>query len=123
MQNDVLFVDDDPSMRDMFHAVFEMWGITYDIASSAYEALYKLENKSKYRLIITDINMPGKDGIDFAVELSALGVTAPLIALTGNGGCLRGKEYLFSSIHQKPVRLETFKDSIDKWLNVSAPVA
>ena len=67
----ILYVDDEEINLFIFEA---MLGSTFEIykAGSAADALSILESDSAINLIITDYKMPGKDGITFVKEATAL---------------------------------------------------
>ncbi|MDY6971991.1 MAG: FAD-dependent oxidoreductase [Thermodesulfobacteriota bacterium] len=59
----ILVVDDELIVRDSLKELLEDEGFTVDGAESGHEALIKLE-KSEYQLMLTDIKMPGMDGVE-----------------------------------------------------------
>lgn len=60
----ILVVNDEPEARESIQMLLSCAKYTVTTASSANEALSILE-KEYYPLVITDIMMPGIDGIDF----------------------------------------------------------
>jgi len=52
-------------------------------AANADEAL-ALANKDSFDLAVLDFNMPGRDGLELAAELSALKPGAPLAVISAN---------------------------------------
>lgn len=66
----ILIIDDDKLLCDMYGKKFRDRGAEVDIARSAVEALEKLRAGGTYDLIVFDIVMPGLDGFGF---LEALG--------------------------------------------------
>jgi PAS domain S-box-containing protein len=81
----VLHVDDDPSFLKVAKQCLEMQGeIDIDTVSSVNEASEKLK-KTDYDVIVSDYQMPGKDGLEFLKELREKGNTVPFIVFTGKG--------------------------------------
>jgi PAS domain S-box-containing protein len=81
----VLHVDDDPAFLKVAKQCLEMQGkFEVDTASSVNEALEKLE-KTDYDAVVSDYQMPGKDGLEFLKELREKGNTVPFIVFTGKG--------------------------------------
>ena len=81
----VLHVDDDSGILKIAAQCLEMEGpIQVDTAISVDEALVKLE-KEKYDVVVSDYQMPGKDGLDFLKTLRGKGNTIPFIMFTGKG--------------------------------------
>ncbi len=79
----ILAVDDSASMRQM--VTFTLKGAGYDVqeASDGSEALTIAKSK-KFDLILSDVNMPVMDGIEFVTELRKLGEYkfVPVLMLT-----------------------------------------
>jgi PAS domain S-box-containing protein len=81
----VLHVDDDLGILKVTKQCLEMEGpIHVDMALSVDEALAKLE-RERYDVVVSDYQMPGKDGLDFLKELREKGSTIPFIMFTGKG--------------------------------------
>jgi len=59
----ILIVDDEPLVRDIIAKCLEAEGLECDIADSAETALESLKH-CEYALVVSDINMPGKSGIE-----------------------------------------------------------
>ncbi|MBX3428317.1 MAG: response regulator [Hyphomonadaceae bacterium] len=76
-------VDDDGPMRDSVAFLLAAEGI----ATRAYEsagALLDRRGELEFGCIITDIRMPGMNGLEMVRELKRLGVPHPVIVLTGH---------------------------------------
>ena len=81
----VLHVDDDNGFLKVAKQCLEVQGeIVVDTASSVNEALEKLKKKD-YDAIVSDYQMPDKDGLEFLKELRQKGNTIPFIVFTGKG--------------------------------------
>jgi two-component system KDP operon response regulator KdpE len=76
----VLIVDDDPQIRRVMRTTLEARGNEVDEAGSGEQAL-ELARSEKYDLIILDINLPGKSGVETCREIRTL-ATTPIIMLT-----------------------------------------
>lgn len=64
--------------------ILERKGYAVDAARNGIEALECL-GRQTYDLVITDLNMPGMDGMQLLREMNAMGVHPPTIVLTGHG--------------------------------------
>ena len=62
-QDRVLVVDDEIGMCEFLRYLLEGEGYEVDQAYSADEALAKIENNA-FHVVLTDIKMPGMDGLD-----------------------------------------------------------
>jgi two-component system chemotaxis sensor kinase CheA len=83
----VLFVDDSPFFRNMVAPLLEVAGYEVTTVASADVALKLKEEGAVFDLILSDIEMPGTDGFDFARALrdDAKWGETPIIALTSKG--------------------------------------
>src|SRR3954469_2659683 len=79
----VLVADDDPDIRKVVTANFEAEGITVDAVATGWGAQMRAL-KTKPDLIILDIGMPGRDGLEVMAALRAHTETAdiPVVFLT-----------------------------------------
>ncbi len=66
----ILVVDDDAPMRELIVRFLDREGYQYKKAASAEEALDLLDQE-EFALLISDINMPGKSGIDLLREVNS----------------------------------------------------
>jgi DNA-binding NtrC family response regulator len=81
----VLHVDDDLGLLRIFKQCLEVEAsIQVDTANSVEEAFKKLRKK-KYDVVVSDYQMPIKDGLDFLKELREKGSRIPFIIFTGKG--------------------------------------
>jgi PAS domain S-box-containing protein len=81
----VLHVDDELALLKVAKQCLEMQGpFRVDTASSVEEASAKLE-KERYDAVVSDYQMPGKDGLEFLKELRESGNSVPFIMFTGKG--------------------------------------
>jgi len=79
--NDILVVDDDPAIRALLVEVLRDDGHRLCEAMSATAALAHLRGAS-IDLVVSDINMPGMDGVDLLREVKALRPDTEVIMLT-----------------------------------------
>lgn len=65
----ILLADDDQTTRDLVQRALESEGFNVDIAQDGSEALDSLKaNGSSFDVLVTDVNMPGIDGITLAKQ-------------------------------------------------------
>jgi two-component system, sensor histidine kinase and response regulator len=65
----ILVVDDEPLILDMVQEILNMEGFKTMLANSSEEALDLLDSGKRPNLIVSDINMPGKNGFEFYQEV------------------------------------------------------
>lgn len=80
----VLFVDDDPALRAANSQSLELAGLTVDTFENASDALARIESDFN-GVIVSDIRMPGIDGLEFFQRMRALDPQIPFILITGHG--------------------------------------
>ena len=88
----ILIIDDDPQILDMLRQTLEREGHEIVDASDGKEGL-KLYRENPTDLIITDLIMPEKEGIETIMELRRDFPDVKIIAISG-GGRLDPGQYL-----------------------------
>lgn len=108
----VLIVDDDPALLQALPQALTLRipDITVDTVDSAQEALALLEAHD-YDAIVSDIKMPGMDGLALLTRVQEIRSETPTLLITGHGEhdlavqALRGGAYDFI---QKPIDRDYF---------------
>ncbi len=80
----LLLVDDDIAMRQMLESLFRQQGYVVSEAASASAAL-DLARATDFDVVLSDIKMPGKSGLDLVGELRALLPDTPVVLMTAFG--------------------------------------
>lgn len=80
----VFLIDDDRDLRKAMQQTLELAGFTVSPFASAVEALGAL-NPEFDGVVISDIRMPGLDGLAFFRKVAALDPDLPVILVTGHG--------------------------------------
>jgi signal transduction histidine kinase len=122
MSMQVLIVDDDPAL---LHALPEtvrtrMRDVLVETTDTARDALKRIAEKD-YDAIITDLKMPGMDGLALLNEIRSLRPYTPTLLITGHGEhdlavqALRGGAYDFI---QKPIDRDYFLASLSRAVQV-----
>ena len=81
----ILYVDDDADLRGIVKDQLTGQGFVLDEAEDGSIAIEKL-GKGVYDLMLLDINMPGKSGIDVLKFIKDKGLKCKVIMLTGRVG-------------------------------------
>jgi signal transduction histidine kinase len=114
----ILLVDDDPALLEALPETvrLHMDGVEIDTCDSAREALERIE-ATDYDAIVTDIKMPGMDGLALLLEIKERLPSTPTLLITGHGErdlavrALRGGAYDFI---QKPIDRNYFVASLER---------
>ena len=80
----VFVVDDDPSFRRSAERLLRMAGYEVESFSSAHEFLQRSQ-PDVTACLVTDLRMPGMNGLEFQRELANAGWRTPIIFVTGHG--------------------------------------
>ncbi len=108
----ILIVDDDTALLQALPQALHLRlpGCKVEVSDSAVEALELIKNND-YDAIVSDIKMPGMDGLALLAQIQELRPTTPTLLITGHGDhslairALRGGAYDFI---QKPIDREYF---------------
>ncbi|MFV7643027.1 sigma-54 dependent transcriptional regulator [Shewanella algae] len=80
----VLILDDEPHIGTVLSQLFELEGISAKASTQAKEILRHL-CRDWMGVVITDVNMPGMDGISVMQQIKQLDADLPVILITGFG--------------------------------------
>ncbi len=81
-QSDILLVEDEPVVVNAASRILSSEGFTVDEVPAAEQALKKLHQGS-YKLIISDLMLPGISGIELIKKAKNLNAAIPIIIITG----------------------------------------
>src|SRR5215813_11473831 len=81
----ILIVEDVPDMADLYAMSFRRRGIATALASSGYEALEAIRKDSSIRIVLTDLKMPGMDGVELLEEIKNYDPEIQVVIMTGYG--------------------------------------
>ncbi|MDF2433993.1 MAG: hypothetical protein JWP44_3624 [Mucilaginibacter sp.] len=101
----VLIVDDNATNRRILQLQLEHWKLKTVMASSGVEALQLLKTQAAFDLVITDMQMPGMDGVHLSTSIKILYKDLPIILLSSIGNeTLKQNPGLFKAVLTKPVK-------------------
>lgn len=109
-RNRILIVDDDPTIVDIIRTVLLGKGYHCDSAPDGIEAL-RLCEENVYDAVISDVVMPGMNGLQLTRELTKRNIDAPIMVMTGYGGENAAAEAIeagASEFIEKPFSLAAF---------------
>lgn len=110
----VLAIDDEKAILDMLRRALILFGFRVEIASTGEEGIEKFK-KRKFDLVITDVLMPGVDGIHVLnfIRKSDRSDT-PVIGISGTPWLLQNEK--FDLILDKPFSIKALVDSVKRFL-------
>jgi len=94
----ILIVEDEKKVAKAIKEGTEREGFSASIAVNGEEGFFQL-NSEKFDLVILDLNLPGRDGIEILKTIRQKGVTTPVLILTAR-----------DSVESKVAGLETGAD-------------
>jgi DNA-binding NtrC family response regulator len=125
MMSKVLIIDDDDDMRAMLLQMMEYEGIEAIGASNGKDGLQKI-NAFQPDLVVTDIVMPEKEGLETIIDLLGKLPNLPIIAISG-GGRVGPESYLPMAkelgarfAFAKPLNRKEFMTAVKQCLDTKA---
>ncbi len=107
MKQQILIVEDDLAVRDSMAEFITLSGYECQVAASAEEAIDVLKT-SEYQVVITDITMPGMDGLELT-DIIKKDYDIDVIVMTGYSGQYSYEEAIgkgASDFVFKPIRFQ-----------------
>jgi DNA-binding NtrC family response regulator len=116
----ILVIDDEKSIRDTLKEILEYEDHKVDIAEDGEEGLELFKCK-KYEIVLLDIKMPKKDGIEVLEEIFAHATDVPVIMISGHANIDTAVESIKKGAYdfiEKPLDLNrllvTIRNAMDK---------
>lgn len=108
----ILLAEDNEVNQLLAKGILHFWGLEAKIAVTGFEVLELLEQED-FDLVLMDIQMPGKNGIEAAGEIRRLKnprkSNIPIIALTANA--LKGEEKKYKEVGMDDFLTKPFSES------------
>ncbi len=123
----ILLLEDNLLLRDMLAETLEKAGHTVQQGDDGQSA-YDPELVASFDLMITDLFMPGVDGVDAILQARKAKPDLKIIAISGGGDYLthdflpHTREFGARAILRKPFRMAEFCDTVHKVLSVPEPL-
>jgi len=115
----ILIIDDDVYIRETLRIILERWGYEIEEASNGKTGL-KIHHNNPVDLVIMDIIMPEKEGLETIMELRRDSPEVKIIAISG-GGIIDAQECLYfaeklgaQEIIAKPFGMNELKNTFCK---------
>ncbi len=121
-QGNVLLVDDEDEIREALEELLSAVGYTVSTANSVDNAIHVLEQKMNIEAIVSDMKMPGKQGVEILPYLNKNKRDIPVLFLTGFGTletcqeAVRGGafDYILKPIEDKEKLLIPLRHAVEK---------
>ena len=114
----ILIVDDDNSMRHFISNALERAGHQTVVSSDALSALDTIQSDKNRRfdLLLTDVIMPGMDGIALSKKVSKIDPKLKIMFMTGFSGVVMNRKDLEKDTRMvsKPFHLKDLVNEVEK---------
>ena len=110
----IFIIDDDQNVCNMICKDLEQYGINATCFTNGEDCFRELESK-RCDLLITDLNMPGINGIELMKKVKCLIPYLPIIIITGHGDiptAVSAIKYGAEGFYAKPLEIEKFIQKI-----------
>lgn len=116
----ILIADDEEAVREFVRRAMEHGGYHADVVTDGLQALEALHRGEEYDLLITDIVMPGLDGIELALKAAKDFPDLTILMMTGYAAEKQrayGLESLIHKVLSKPFSLKQITEAVRDALN------
>ncbi|WP_222538722.1 response regulator [Pedobacter polysacchareus] len=115
----IMVVDDNATSLSTLNKQLEYWKLQPIPASSAKQALTMLSLDPGIDLMITDLQMPGMDGVMLAKLMKMRYPLIPILLLSSIGEDFEERQYaLFCSVITKPIRQHILAEQVSNALQI-----
>lgn len=118
----ILFIDDDKYLREAYSEILKLNGYEVTTLTEGTMAA-ECVSETSYDIVITDIVMPGKEGLATIMDIRNISKDIPILAISG-GGRVSPKSHLFlakkmgaNDILEKPFDGTTFIQKIESLIS------
>ena len=118
----ILVAEDDPSVRSFVLRALSLRGHDVTAVEDGMQALEMLAQEA-YQLLVTDIVMPGLDGIALALRAGRDHPDLPILMMTGYSAerqRAHNLDQLIARVILKPFTLQQICDAVDETLSQAA---
>jgi DNA-binding NtrC family response regulator len=119
-KNIVLIVDDEESIRKLLKARLEREGHVVETATCVAEAEFALGQSPNISVIVSDVKMPGKDGLTFTHEVKQKNRDMKVIVMTGHGEkstAIQALRVGATDYLEKPFDMEEMAHAVNRAMN------
>ena len=120
----ILVVDDEPDNLRAYREILTDMGHRVITAVDGGSALLSVNGNEKIDLVITDYQMPGMNGLDFASVLMRMRPLMPVIMITAHGSIESYLQSVSEGVFEyvnKPVRKDEFERIVKTALYKARP--
>ena len=115
----VLVVDDERSMREFLSVMLKKEGHPVDVATTGEEALERIDDGHRFKLIMTDLKMSGVSGLDVLEHVKSVDPACQVIIMTAYATTETAISAIKSGAYDyitKPFKVDEAKIAVDRAL-------
>ncbi|HLT36709.1 MAG TPA: response regulator [Enhygromyxa sp.] len=112
----VLVIDDNADLAENIAEILEDCGVDVHLASDAQKALERFDDR-KWSLVVTDVRMPGLDGIELLSLIKERSPGTPVLVMTGfadRDTIARAHHSGALAVVHKPIDLDAFLELVER---------
>jgi YesN/AraC family two-component response regulator len=112
----ILVIDDEKATLSMFRLFLDAYGYTVYTAENGTEGL-AIFKKEKPEIVLTDIKMPGIDGLAILRQIKAIDPNAAVIVITGHGDTALAEQAIAldaADFINKPIKRQALDAALEK---------
>ncbi len=117
MSTRVLVADDSSTMRKIILRSLNAVGVPSAVEAADGEEAVKMFKPGEFDLVLTDWNMPGKNGLEVIQEIRAMDKKVPIIMVTTEAEKSRVLEAVQAGVSDylvKPFTADTLREKLEK---------
>jgi len=118
MSKKVLVADDSSTMRKIILRSLQAVGVPDAAEAADGEEAVTMFQQATYDMVLTDWNMPKKNGLDVIREIRAINATVPIIMVTTEAEKTRVLEAIQAGVSDylvKPFTADTLRQKLEKF--------
>lgn len=112
----ILVIDDEKPTLTMFRLFLDVYGYTVFTAENGTEGL-EIFKQERPQMVITDIKMPGVDGLTILQQMKDIDPAVEVIVITGHGDIDLAKQAMdrhAADFINKPIKKEALDAALNK---------
>lgn len=120
----VLVIDDNTDLAENIAEILDDMGVVVELAQNADEALDTFDHRS-WSLVVTDVRMPGRDGIELLSLIKERSPGTPVLVMTGYADrdtVTRAHESGALAVVNKPIDLDAFLELVERIAEADAQI-
>jgi len=123
-ETSVLVIDDNDALAENIAEILDDYGVEVEVALNAADGLARFDER-EWSLVVTDVRMPGMNGLELLAQLKQRRPGTPVMVMTGYADTAtveRAHESGALAVVHKPLDLDAFLHLVERVAEASAPI-